>query len=781
MVDGNMAKSPLAKKSKQIKHLNAQNRVLSLKPVIPAKHRDSSTSTELDISHLAHHRCNLSNKLIGERLVLLHQFAKKAQDYVKHGNSVHTVSGIYTTLQSYIRYCDSQDINPFTKAGYLSYFGNDGELRHQLKKYTPSLRLWQRNNGDEIGIKESSVSGMVSYVTQALIWCGVDAENWRYSHRPFNRSMAPFKAYSKFDEQIIVTRLSDLFFGISTQLIAHKTGRLPLPEKLAVSIDFNDRNEVLLFPTSLKCHLKGKVNAAAAFNIAMGAAYHLLCYFTSLNHSVVRSVCHPIKVETDSRERALKTIKIRGFKARSNRNVSALVSNETDEHIVFDVEKKTGVAFIEILAELSTCFGGVKGLLYTLNEDEQISESFYLPEINRHLINQLNLIASHRILNLPWFSELFYTYKQNKAINLKTIRTDTERIIVRKHIYSIRKENATRNTLNISYCILSCFTDKPLKGILLPLTYSKRDSNGYIQVSFFYQDGNKGYFDIPASYLSLVKDIENWATTRANGQSKSQPRYLLRIGSLSMPAKQWEGVSPLSSAFIKRIGVEPNDYFLTLQSSRFRETTSSQEYKEGHLSHLKNLLQNTLATLEKHYVNGHPETNKRILSQAIQVLERISAGYSLEQAKEKVKESLRIDMLTHEEWLKNKTPTNPNGVLCDGKQNLKKGKNTQRATNKAMQQDLPCSEFDMCHKCKSARAVDEPNAIYKLISFIDVLREALDRHPDARRDVQEKINAFEYTLEGASSDVLEEAMQKFNESGRHPRVTMNHAILSLYH
>ncbi|MEF1291868.1 hypothetical protein [Vibrio sp. M260118] len=187
-------------------------------------------------------------------------------------------------------------------------------------------------------------------------------------------------------------------------------------------------------------------------------------------------------------------------------------------------------------------------------------------------------------------------------------------------------------------------------------------------------------------------------------------------------------------------------------------STSLQEYRENNLSHLKHLLQNTLATLEKHYANGHPETNKIILSQAIQIFERLAQGHSLKQAKEQVKKKLYIDMLTHDEWLKNKIITNPNGVACNGKQDLKEGKNTQRATNKAMRQDLPCSEFDMCHKCKSAKSVDAPDDIYKLISFIDVLKEALDRYPDARQDVQEKIDAFEYTLEGASPNVLEEAM-----------------------
>ncbi|EOW0798662.1 hypothetical protein ACN2LU_004198, partial [Vibrio vulnificus] len=297
-----MAKSPLAKSSKQTIHLSEHSNVITLKPIIPVKHRDSASSVELDISHLAHHCCDLKNKQIEGRVPFLLKFAKKTQNYIKYGNSVHTVSGVYTAFQSYIRYCDSQNVNPFTMTGYLSYFGNDGELRHQIKKYTPHLRIWQRNDGDEIGIKESTAVGLVSYVIQALVWCGVDAESWRYSHRPFNRSMTPFKAYSKLDEKVIVTRLSDLFFGISTQLIAHKTGDLPLPEKLTVSIDINDQLEVLLFPTSLKPHNKRKVSASSAFNLAMGAAYHLLCYFTSLNHSVVRSICHPIEIETDNGE-----------------------------------------------------------------------------------------------------------------------------------------------------------------------------------------------------------------------------------------------------------------------------------------------------------------------------------------------------------------------------------------------------------------------------------------------------------------------------------------------
>lgn len=86
----------------------------------------------------------------------------------------------------------------------------------------------------------------------------------------------------------------------------------------------------------------------------------------------------------------------------------------------------------------------------------------------------------------------------------------------------------------------------------------------------------------------------------------------------------------------------------------------------------------------------------------------------------------------------------------------------------------------MCHKCQSARAVDDVQSIYKLISFIDVLKEVLDQHPNAKKEVHNKIAAFEFTLDGASQDVCEGAMALFNKNGRHPRVSVDHANLALH-
>lgn len=778
MVDGRMPKSPLAKGFIEAASSKNRDSITRLELTVPYKRGTSNIIESVDISHITYRSCNKKNEQIRERIAYIRRFSKKANEYVECGKSVLFVTRLYEALRSYLYFCDSQSVDPFSKEGYLKLFGNNGELRHQLKKYQPSLRLWQRNDGDEMGVKESTCVNKNAGTIIALTWCGVYAESWKHLHRPFRNRHDPFLPYSDADEKMIVSRLSSLFFGLALQLIAIKKNEKLNSESLPVTIDFGSHKEEIHLSTSLRA-ATGSVKSNSAFNITMGAAYHLLCYFTSFNDSVIKQVSHPLTIQTDSRDKSLKTVKINGFKIRANKKVSATLTNKLDDCISFDVEKKTGVTFIKVLVELSSLYGSNTELIYTLNSDEQISTKFDVIEINKHLVTSLNLVSSCRKLNLPWLSELFYTFAKGEAITLKAVTNKIGRRVVKKAKYTVNKKNSTYNMLKVSYIIISCYTENSLKGILLPLKYTTKNETGNVRVSFFYNNGEQGYFEVPRSELTLIKDIEIWATARAGKGLKKYPRYLLRTGHLAQEPKFWEGFSPITPNTMKHWGIQKNDYFITLQSSRFRETTSIQEYKDGHLLHLSNLLQNTIPTLERHYANGNPDTNKQILSQAVQVLERIATGTSLEQAKEEIKTTLSIPMLTHDEWLNKKPPTNPNGLICSGRQDLKDGQNTQRATNKSIGKDLPCSEFDVCFKCSSAKAVDEPNAIYKLISFIDVLKDALDRYPEAKKEVKIKIEAFEQTLEGASISVFKEAMELFNENGRHPRITMNHALLSI--
>lgn len=772
-----MSKSPLAKGSpKKVSHY--RNNITPLKLSIPIENTSSRSSYDFSIEHLTHFKCDSKQNVITTRVPHIRKFAKSARKYAERYRSQQTISAVYDCLRSFIFFCDCQAIDPFSREGYLRYFGNDGEMRHQIKLYIPSLRLWQRSNGEELGLKESTCNSKMSNTIKALRWCGTFNESWKYQHRIFRDQNDPYPSYSEDEEKLIVSRLSNLFFGLASQLVAIKKDEIAVPEKLCVSINIGNQIELLKIPTSLKTYA-GRVNKACAFNMAMGAAYYLMSYFTSLNSTPIKEIHHPLIVEKDLRDKSLQTVKVKCYKARANKTVSATLTNEVDSHSTFNLKKRTGVEFIKLLSELSLSYGSNKELLYLLDENGEISNKFDVRTVNTHLVTTLHLTSVYRSLNLPMLTELFYHTLEGVSIKYSITTNEIGRRVVKKHTHPLAKAHITRNLLRISYCILACLTDNSLKGIVLPLSYSCDNSKHSTHVTFSYDDGKSSTITIASNIVKLIKDIESWAMRRAAYTKDSAPVYLLRFGHSGQKPKQWSGINPITAAQISKWGIAPDDFFLTLQSSRFRESTSNSEYREGDLSHLTNLLQNSIATLRRHYSNGHPNTNRKILSEAIEVLENIAKGNSLTKAKDTVKEKLVVEMLTHDEWKKNRKPANPNGITCDGQQILRGGGSTQKFTNKAVKHNLPCAEFDMCFKCKSAKAVDEPNSIYKLISFIDVLKEALDHYPDAKPEIQEKISVFESTLKGASHEILQSAWSNFNQNGRHPRVTMDHARLSV--
>jgi hypothetical protein len=784
-----MAKSPLAKNSKTVKHVRNSKNVVPLHLTIPYKVTKSRKTTEFDISHLLHLGVNSNNVKIDSRIPFLRSFCKKTNQYVDNGRSAATVSLLYEVLRAFIVFSDAVNVDPFSEAGYLKYAGNDGELRHRMKIYRPSKRLWEMRHGDELGIQESTAANIASQLRTALSWCGLPADTWATHHRGFSGEKTPYKGYSDAEEEVLVARMSELFFILAPQLIAAKKQKLVLPIELPVVIDLGDHQEIISIKTSLKAQTHGQsktgtsVKPAAAFNMTMGAAYHLMCFFTSLNDGDVQSIAHPITIHTDERDKSLQVVKVSSFKARANKEVDAVLTNQS-----FDVDKRDGVKFIKTLETLSALYGGgEKGseLLLMLNNQGEKSSSFNLQELNKHLMVELNLLSPTRASCLPWFKELFYSYRNQHAIELKKQTNTLGRIVVSKVTRPSSISRATLGATNSGYCILSCYTDLPLKGILLPLTYSDKDAEGNISVSFKYRNGESHHFSVPAADKALIEDIEQFATELADKQcSKNYERLLLKRGHRNGAPKDWDGISPISSSLTKTWSIEPNEYFISLQSSRWREMTSNQVYSVIGASGVQNLLQNLLQTIEKHYANGDPRLNKIIISQALQVMELLDEGTGLEQAKEIVAAKLGITMLAHDEWKKKqeeeRAKTNPNGIHCNGQQNIAGGKNTQRETNNAMKLQLHCAEYDMCHKCQSAKAVDETQSIYKLISFIDVLKEAVNLYPNAQEEVHERIAAFEVTLDGASKDVYDNAMALFNKNGRHPRVSMDHAILALH-
>lgn len=783
-----MGKSPISKSSKKVNHVRNSKNIIPLRLTIPYQASTSRTVTELNVSHLLHFGANSNNDKVDNRESYLRSFCKQANQYVNNGNSAKTVTRNYEVLRAFIAFCDSVNVTPFSETGYLKYAGNDGELRHRIKIYKPSKKRWEMNDGDEIGIKESSAANCVITLRTALSWCGLPTYLWASQHRAFTCVRTPYKGYSDDEEEVLVTRLSELFFALAPQLIAAKKENLVLPEELPVVIDMGRYQEVVSIKTSLETQINWlnkmgtSVKSSAAFNMVMGAAYHLMCFFTSLNDSDLQSIAHPISIHNDERDKSLRVVKVSSFKARANKQVDAVLTNQS-----FDVDKRDGVKFIKTLETLSSLYGGGKEgseLLFTLNNREDRSSTFDLTQINKHLMVKLNLLSPTRASCLPWIKELFYSYRNQHIIELKKQINSLGRTVISKVTRPCSKTHATRGAQNAAYCILSCYTDLPLKGILLPLSYSEKDSDGNINVSFNYRNGESNSLSIPAEDKPLIQDIEQFATELADKQYPKYEQLLLKQGHENQAPKDWGGVSPIGSELIRKWSIETNEYYISLQSSRWRETTSNQVYSENGPGGVQSLLQNLLQTIDKHYANGDPRLNKAILSQAIQVMEQLDRDTGLEQAKEIIAAKLGIPMLTHDEWKKKqeeeRAKTNPNGIYCNGQQQIFGGKNTQRKTNNAMKLPLPCTEYDICYKCQSARAVDEIQSVYKLISFVDVLKEALDQYTDAKDEVHEKIAAFEFTLDGARQSVYNDAMSLFNRNGRHPRVSIDHAILAIH-
>lgn len=780
-----MAKSKIARQTNSVKRVRNSQNVVPLNLTIPYKNRISNKQTQFDVSHLLHLGCNKESEKTDSRSVFIRRFCEKANQYVSNGNSAQTVTTSYENLHYYLVFCDAVDVDPFTESGYLKFAGNDGELRHRIKLFSPSKRLWEYNHSDELGIKESTASAILAVLRIALDWCGLPVFAWALLHRGYAGETTPYKGYSEEEEDLLVTRLSCLFFTLAPQLIAAKENNTPLPETLPIVIALGEHEELVSIPTSLDSK-QGRtskdgtsVNVGAAFNLTMGAAYHLMCYFTSLNDSNIRNIAHPIKVHTEERDKSLQVVKVSSYKPRANKEVDALLVGDQ-----FDVDKRDGVKFIRLLELLSKLYGNSEDgseLIFTLNNNADVNHTFDLTKINKKLVNQLHLLSQYRTGNLPWFKELFYTYRNKQAITLKKTINHLGRTVVHKKVQAITKSKAKQGATNSAYCILSCYTDLPLKGILLPLSYSEKNSDGNVNVSFNYRNGMGGFFKVPASDLALIKDIEQYANENADKQAKKYERLLLAKSTHYVP-NDWEGISPISSTLMNTWSVKPNHYYISLQSSRWREMTSNQAYAEGGIQSAQSLLQSTKETLERNYLNGHPLLNKVILSQGLEVIENLDNETSLEQAKDIVVKRRGIPILSHDEGKRMRAEgakTNPNGLVCNGQQANSDGKNTQRETNYAIGINLPCAEFDMCHKCQSAKAVDDVEAVYKLISYIDVLKESLDVYPDTKGDIHEKIEHYEYTLDGASDDVFVGAMEKFNTQGRHPRVSLDYALLSL--
>ncbi|MDD1828375.1 hypothetical protein LRP52_40050, partial [Photobacterium sp. ZSDE20] len=388
-----------------------------------------------------------------------------------------------------------------------------------------------------------------------------------------------------------------------------------------------------------------------------------------------------------------------------------------------------------------------------------------------------------------------------EEVRVKTNDVGTRSVEKIKTYFKPRSNQRTLTMHRLSLAFMQCFTSQSLRHAQMPLFFSEPDKKGKVTItctsnlstSMSASDSVvRMYAD--ESYVPVFKKIEDWATTRfpltrkrkrGNQYTSKQDfddtdfnieptkgkSYILPIG--NRDTRRPFGVYPITSNFLSRLGITATKFYCSLNSSRFRKTVADNEYRYGSEASAMAVLQNTRKVFEEHYANGHSGENNEIIAQALDVILEMIKGLELEEAKQKVREEWKVEVLTFEQYKEKKKPTNPNGIFCNGKADFEGKQDTlaQKAANDLGVTDAEtktnCYQYDRCDECLSAKLVDDPEQVYKLLSSIESLIDASELHPE-NEALDDKILSFEALISAnISEDVLEQAEAMLRANGRY--------------
>lgn len=717
------------------------------------------------------------------RKYYVYKIAKAFKYKSEFGKRPDTLNGQYKAFTQYLRFCDDQKIEPFSKSGFLAYCGRDGELHRQIAlKNKPLPFAYLYGNNAEIGYAAGTASASVGYIKKCLIDAEVFNTQWERDLPKISPDLNPTKPYSQKTLGTVLRRLQFLFYSISTQLISSKANGEHLDTVSAVLDELQD-GSVWTLELKNAPPKNGDVNHYSPFNIAMNVGYFLFSHYSSFNMTSIINVCHPLEQSSDKKlDRTTRYTKIRASKFRANKVVQAefLSESESEDFINLEIDKRDGLTFINTLSQLSALYipehdKKNKPLFYHLNGKGQ-PVRMNLSEKGKVTPSILSVYHDDRSVHSSYLVERFYEVLEQQAITEVFVRKN----VVAKQQKKLVPIAARRWSIAMAYAALRSMTDVTLKGIYMPLSYSNVNASGFITVSYVYDNGQSGFFEVDGRYVPFLKSLEDYASNyNSVVRSKHHPNqrytpFLLPLGQ-KYQTYQWDGVELDVSDYLRKVGIFSGDYLVSLSSQQFRATAANNNFDpdDGGLSVAKSLTQNTLQTLRDHYINGHPTQNQVIASQAIEVLEEYCATGNLEEAKDKVRRSRRIEVLEYEAWKQLRQPTNMSGFLCGGTPSGRaetEHRASQKLATNLFGEDvkIPCYQYDQCIECSSARLVNDVQSAYKLLSFVELLEESSMSMPERQDELNERANKLLLLAEdNLSANVLDAAEQKLHEEGRH--------------
>ena len=768
-----------------------------------------TATTTYNLKELCYRQCDPSQELATPcRRKMVKKFYKEITQGIKDGVSHTTTRRHIDTLRRYLKDSDSHQINPFSEDGYK--FMHNVSWRNVIAATEAKRYIFQYEDGELIGCKEGTAHAFKNTLDSILNRIGFDVDRYQSSLKKFRTDkQATTIPYQPIEWQIMLRRLNYYFTNLSARLIAYKDANptLPPPDVLkGVVIDIVDGKEITIDVASKSSRDSSASNSP--FNQAMMSGYLLFAYYTAFNSTSILDVRHPISVVKEDRTgRTSRTVKVKSYKGRSSSEVRALFES-LDESlhecssssngnavgaIIADINKRDtngvedGVTFIEILSTLSYMYSDKSfGRLFYFYKAGSITR-FNEKSLASVSIN-LGLYSSSRYNLADYFVKLFYDlYNINTYPRHTITRTHNRGTIVNKSILEPKSARARTSRLrSMIFAAIKCLSDIELKDIIMPLEYGDTDDNGNIIVSFNYDDGRRGNFVVPSQYKEFLKDIEAYSNTfnptpktkigTGYGSVSIRAPYLLPLGQ-RFCTRQWNTPRDiLNRKYLSDYGLNYGDFYLSLLSSRIRATTSNLEYSpEDNGFSARQILQHALETQVVKYLNGHPTENQRMASQGMNSLVRIASGQSRDDAVASLKTELGIPVLAYEEYKARNMPTNPNGVLCDGVARVSGKDGThygaKKFANKEIEGadvgDIPCYQYDLCVKCKSAQLVDDVHAVYKLISFIDALEDAVHLFPERANVIESRVASFYSKLDTLPESTREKAEEMLDENGRY--------------
>ncbi|WP_041058837.1 hypothetical protein [Vibrio owensii] len=769
----------------------------------------AKATTTFNLKRLCHKQCDPSQELaIPCRRKMVKKFYKDVTQGMKDGMSHATLRKQIELFSAYLRGSDSLNVDPFSEDGYKAMHNANWEkviAATEAKKY-----LFQYEDGEQLGNKEGTAQGNKAIQDAILNKIGFDVDRYQSSLKQFRKeTRATTVPYEQPNEwQTMLRRLNYYFTNLATRLIAYKDAHptLPPPDALEdVVIDVVDGKEITIDLNAK--NNRGSVSSSSPFNQAMASGYLLFAYYTAFNTTSILDVRHPINIIKEERAgRTSRTVKVKGYKGRSNSEVRALfesldeslhvVSNDATEDasiVVADIDKRDtngiedGVTFIEVLSTLSEIYSKEEfGRLFYIYTDNGFG--LFDDYIVLSVAMNLGLYSSSRYGLADYFIKLFYDLYNGNTYPLYSVVNTPDRgqIVNKSLVEAPTGMSLTRRLRSMAFGAIQCLTDIELKGIIMPLEYGEPDDDGNIKVSFKYDDDRDGDFVVSAKYKEFLKKVESYSNTfnpipspkDVNGYSSVSLKapYLLPLGR-KYNTRQWNTPKDvLGRRFLKNYGLSYDDFYLSLLSSRIRATTSNQEYSpEDNGFSAREILQHTLETQMVSYLNGHPTENQRMASQGMNSLVKIASGQSRNDAVTSLKTELGIPVLAYEEYKARNVPTNPNGVLCDGVARVSGKGGTHHGAKKFANNeiegadvgDIPCYQYDLCVKCKSAQLVDDVHAVYKLISFIDALEDAIHLFPERANVIESRVESFYSKLDSLPESTREKAEEMLDENGRY--------------